>query len=245
MADQLIFTFLAAGLVFFLGMLYLALKALSIAHYLAKIVLQAGLTPQVVPVPKLPTQPIPKAPVPAPAPSIPFVGVPPWFQWALHEIGFHETGDNQGIERYISMAHTGALGDPWCAIFFNAAMETPTFQDGSSKPSIPGTRSPSSQSPRHDPNYVQLSGPARGAVAVFWRGSPTSGLGHVGFYWGEDATKVWVLGGNENDMVQVEALPKSSATFGLIGYWWPKSVPLPTIGPVLMPTGSSTSIKTF
>jgi hypothetical protein len=71
-----------------------------------------------------------------------------------------------------------------------------------------------------------------------------SGQGHVGFYRGEDASHVWTLGGNENDMVQIEALPKDSATFGLIGYFWPKSVPLPTGGPVLMPAGSPVHIQT-
>jgi uncharacterized protein (TIGR02594 family) len=175
------------------------------------------------------------APPPPPKPSGPFAAAPPWFQWALHEIGFHETGNNQGIERYIGLAHCGSLGDPWCAIFFNAAMESS---------GIPGTRSASSQSPRHDAGYVQLSGPALGAIAVFWRGSQDSGLGHVGFYRGEDADRVWTLGGNENDMVQIEALPKSRSSFGLIGYWWPKSVPLPAIGPVLMPTGSPVHIQT-
>jgi uncharacterized protein (TIGR02594 family) len=175
------------------------------------------------------------ATLPAPTPSGPFAGAPPWFTWSLHEIGFHETGNNQGIERYIGLAHCGSLGDPWCSIFFNAAMESS---------GVPGTRSASSQSPRHDPNFVQLSGPALGAIAVFWRGSQDSGLGHVGFYRGEDANRVWTLGGNENDMVQIEALPKSSATFGLIGYWWPKSVPLPSIGAVLMPTGSPLHVQT-
>jgi hypothetical protein len=45
-------------------------------------------------------------------------------------------------------------------------------------------------------------------------------------------------------MVQIEALPKDSATFGLIGYFWPKSVPLPTIGAVMMPAGSPVQIQT-
>lgn len=176
--------------------------------------------------------PVPLAP---PKPSGPFAAAPPWYQWALHEIGFHETGNNQGIERYIGLAHCGALGDPWCAIFVNAALESS---------GVPGTRSASSQSFRHHPEFVQLPGPALGAIAIFWRVSRDSGLGHAGEYRGEDATRVWVLGGNENDMVQIEALAKSSAAFGLIGYWWPKSVPLPVIGPVLMPTGTPTSIKT-
>lgn len=168
-------------------------------------------------------------------PSGPFAGAPPWYTWSLHEIGFRETGNNQGIERYIGLAHCGEPGQPWCAIFANAALESS---------GIPGSRSPSSQSFRTHPAFVQLPGPALGAIAVFWRDSKDSGLGHVGFYRGEDDAHVWTLGGNENDMVQIEALPKSSASFGLIGYWWPKSVPLPAIGPVLMPTGSPVSIKT-
>lgn len=188
--------------------------------------------PKPAPVTVAPPPPLP-APKPA-APSGPFADAPPWFQAALREIGFHETGANQGIDRYIQMAHCGASGDPWCAIFANAMLE----QSG-----VPGTRSPSSQSFRSHPGFVQLAGPAPGAVVVFWRGSQDSGLGHVGFYRGEDASRVWTLGGNENDMVQIEALPKSSATFGLIGYWWPKSVPLPTIAPVLMPAGSPVSVQ--
>lgn len=44
-------------------------------------------------------------------------------------------------------------------------------------------------------------------------------------------------------MVQIEALPKDSRAFGLIGYYWPKSVPLPAVAPVQMPAGSPTSIQ--
>lgn len=185
--------------------------------------------------PVLPPMPsaTPIPPKPAAAPG-PFADAPKWFQLALHEIGFHEIGNNQGIGRYIAMAHCGAEGDPWCAIFANAMLE----QAG-----LTGTRSPSSQSFRSHPGFVQLTSPALGAIVVFWRGAQDSGLGHVGFYRGEDSGHVWTLGGNENDMVQIEALPKSSASFGLIGYWWPKAVPLPTGGAVLMPTGTPISIQ--
>ena len=197
--------------------------------------LLAGRVPEPPAKPSPPTTiPVPPPP-PPPAPSGPFAGAPAWFQGALHEIGFHETGNNQGIERYIALAHTGAQGDPWCAIFANAMLE----QAG-----VPGTRSPSSQSFRTNPNFVQLSAPALGCLVVFWRISQGSGQGHVGFYRGEDASSVWTLGGNENDMVQIEALPKSSETFGLIGYWWPKGVPLPSGGPVMMPAGSPIHVQT-
>jgi uncharacterized protein (TIGR02594 family) len=197
----------------------------------------APLAPIVPPRLPAPQQTVSTSP-PAPKPSGPFAGAPAWFQWAMHEVGTREGPGNTGPElaRYAELAHCGSQGDPWCAVFANAALEASA---------TPGTRSASSQSFRHDPNFVQLPGPALGAIVVFWRGSPQSGLGHVGFYRGEDSGHIWVLGGNEDDMVQIEALPKSGVSFGLVGYWWPKSIPLPpAIGPVAMPSGSPTSFKT-
>jgi hypothetical protein len=43
-----------------------------------------------------------------------------------------------------------------------------------------------------------------------------------------------VLGGNEGDMVQIEAFPRASSSFGLVGYWWPVSVVVPVIAPIQM-----------
>jgi len=145
---------------------------------------------------------------------------PAWLKFAWNELGTKEEPENRGpaVRRYIELAHCGEEGDPWCAIFANACLESSH---------LPGTRSPSSQSFRHDDDFVQLRGPALGAIAVFWRGSRQSGLGHVGFYCGERDGFVWTLGGNENDMVELEMLAKTAGQFGLIGYWWPKSVPKP------------------
>lgn len=165
-----------------------------------------------------------------------FAGAPAWFTAALHEIGVREVGhsnDGPAIRRYIAMAHCGAPGEPWCAIFANAMLE----QAG-----IHGSRSPSSQSFRHNENFVALAGPALGAVVVFYRKGKNSGQGHVGFYRGELAGNVWVLGGNEGDMVQIEAFPKLRRAWGLWGYWWPKAVAMPTVGPVLMPHGTNTHV---
>lgn len=155
------------------------------------------------------------------------VGATPWMQWQWKEIGTRELPENRGpaVRRYIQIGKCGEEGDPWCAIFENAALESC---------SIPGTKSPSSQSFRHNSNFIPLAGPALGAIAVFWRTSRNSGLGHVGTYCGERAGYVWTLGGNEGDMVQVEMLAKQASTFGLVGYWWPKSVPLPRIAPVIV-----------
>lgn len=184
----------------------------------------AGMAPRAAPAP-IPARPLPApAPVPPSVPAAPTV--PAWFTWAQHEVGFHETGNNAGIDKYIALAHCGADGDPWCAIFANAALEAS---------GVPGTRSPSSQSFRSSPNFIPLQTPRQGALAVFWRGAKDSGLGHVGFYVSDNATTVRTLGGNENDAVRIEDLPKDSSSFGLIGYWWPKSVPLTGAGPVALP----------
>jgi uncharacterized protein (TIGR02594 family) len=159
--------------------------------------------------------------------------MPAWAEAGLKDLGFHETGDNHGIEKFIAQAHCGHLGDPWCAIWTNAKLE----QAG-----IHGTRSASSQSFRHDDKFVRLGGPALGAIAVYWRGSPNSGIGHVGFYMGETATQVLTLGGNESDAVRKQFEPKAR----LYGYWWPKSVPMPHIGAIMVsskdghPLGSET-----
>ena len=139
---------------------------------------------------------------------------PPWITAGLQDLGFHEEGDNRGIELFITQAQCGHVGDPWCAIWANAKLE----QCG-----VRGTRSASSQSFRDNPNFVELDGPVLGAIAVYWRGSPDSGLGHVGFYMGETATQILTLGGNESDAVRKQFEPRAK----LIGYWWPAAVPVP------------------
>jgi uncharacterized protein (TIGR02594 family) len=193
--------------------------------------------------PAVAATPVPaKAPTPAPTP-VPTIApspvsapaVPAWFTWASNEVGFHETGNNGGIEKYIGLSHCGTVGDPWCAIFANAALEAS---------GVPGTRSPSSQSFRTSQNFIPLQAPRQGALAVFWRGAKDSGLGHVGFYVSDNATTVRTLGGNENDAVRIEDLPKDSASFGLIGYWWPKSVPLTGTGPVSLPAAPTPILST-
>lgn len=158
---------------------------------------------------------------------------PLWFDAAIKEIGTREEPNNTGpaIRRYISLAKCGHEGDPWCAIFVNAMLESV---------GIPGTKSPSSQSYGHNPNFVKLSGPTIGAIVVYWRISQNSGLGHVGFYAGEDKHGfIDTLGGNESDMVRAEMLNPAGRNFGLRGFYWPKGMSLPAIAkspPILATT---------
>lgn len=55
----------------------------------------------------------------------------------------------------------------------------------------------------------QTEKPVKGDICVFWRGTPNSQSGHVGFYAGENKTHILVLGGNQGNKVCIMAYPKS------------------------------------
>lgn len=164
------------------------------------------------------------------------MNAPDWYIAALHELGVRERGNNAGpdVARYIAGGKCGSLGDPWCAIFTNWALETTGNK---------GTRSPSSQSFAQSADFIPIGAPVLGSIVVYWRGTRHSGLGHVGFYRGERGELIWTLGGNEGDMVQIEPFPKKSGSFGLVGYYWPRSVPVPMGGPVIMPADVARHIR--
>jgi uncharacterized protein (TIGR02594 family) len=147
---------------------------------------------------------------------------PRWLTLARQEIGFRERPGNRGIERYVALAHAGCPGDPWCAIFVNAMLESAGY---------PGTRSAAARSFEHSQHFVRLEGPALGCIATMWRQSKASGLGHVFFYLGEDDKGLVALGGNQSDQVLVQYEPRGRVT----SYWWPSSYPLPTVGPAIVP----------
>lgn len=154
-----------------------------------------------------------------------------WVHWASKEVGFHELGQNRGIDVYIRLAHCGSDGDPWCAIFVNAALEIS---------GIRGTRSAMARSFEHDSNFVRLDGPALGAVTTMWRGSPDSGTGHVFFYLGENERGILALGGNQSDQVCQQYEPRNR----VVGYFWPKSVPLPKTGAISIASNANEGTET-
>jgi uncharacterized protein (TIGR02594 family) len=147
----------------------------------------------------------------------------PWLPIAEKYVGFHETGNNQGIEHFIQLAGTGSLGDPWCAIFVNACLKEAGF---------PGSGSPAARSFENHPNFTQLTGPVAGCIVTRWRTSISSGLGHVYFYLGTDADGTYrALAGNENDQV----LEYNEDPRYVTGFWFPKAAqvqPSPAPAPV-------------
>jgi len=56
------------------------------------------------------------------------------------------------------------------------------------------------------------STPEPGDVVVFWRESPQSWKGHVGFFFGysQDGSRVYCLGGNQGDQVSISAYPTNT-----------------------------------
>ncbi|NAS30944.1 TIGR02594 family protein [Flavobacteriaceae bacterium R38] len=51
--------------------------------------------------------------------------------------------------------------------------------------------------------------PQLGDVVILWRESPESWKGHVGFYIKETQRYVYILGGNQNNKVNIRAYPKN------------------------------------
>lgn len=58
--------------------------------------------------------------------------------------------------------------------------------------------------------------PRKGDVVVFWRDKKSSWKGHVGFFIGfsEDKKHIYVLGGNQNNQVNIKAYP----AYRLLGF---------------------------
>jgi len=62
--------------------------------------------------------------------------------------------------------------------------------------------------------------PKLGHFTIFYREKRTSWKGHVGLFAGynEDKTKIWTLGGNQNNKICLAAYPVLSDDFGLLEY---------------------------
>ena len=161
--------------------------------------------------------------------SVPPPGMPRWLANAIAEIGVREKAGRDSEGRIIAYRILGKTTDdtstedgsrPWCADFVCAMLETA------------GVRSPRSGMARaieRDSRFVRLDGPALGAIVTMWRGSKSSGLGHVYIYAGRtDGGRNVAVGGNQNDAVTAAAY----GTDRVVGYWWPRSAPLPKTGHV-------------
>lgn len=138
---------------------------------------------------------------------------PPWLTLARSYLGTKEVpgrGSNGIIDGFFRDAGYPGYRDEtsWCAAFVGAVL---------ARSGYPRLADLTARSGRY---YGQkLDAPKIGCVVVFWRESPTSWKGHIGFVTGIDWDKktLRVLGGNQNDAV-------TEATFAMskvLAYRWP------------------------
>lgn len=154
--------------------------------------------------------------------ATPKTAPPPWLAEARRWMGLREIagpGSQPMILRW-GQAIAGWFRDddtPWCGAFVHAQIAA-TLPDEPLPANALWARSWASFG-------VRLAAPGPGAILVFERG-PTSG--HVGFYVGEDSSRLRVLGGNQSNAVTETWIAKNR----LIATRWPKTAAPPEGGPV-------------
>jgi len=154
----------------------------------------------------------------------------PWLDLARKHLGLREISGAKHAPMIIKMLE--ALKAPfrddetaWCGTFVGWCVAT----------SLPNEAVPAS--PWGSINWLkfgaEIKTPVVGCVAVFWRGSPSSWTGHVGFIVGQDKDSWHVLGGNQDNAVTVARVGKNRVRQK--GFRWPSTVPVGT-EPVPMQT---------
>lgn len=141
---------------------------------------------------------------------------PAWMGEARRYIGVKEIPGKvhhpRIVEWWKKIRRGGIKSDevPWCAAYIGAMLENV------------GIVSSRFESARSYLSWgIKLNTPVLGAIAVFAR----AGGGHVGFVVADDgAGRLLILGGNQNDQVSIAPFDKSR----VIGYRWPRAVPVPT-----------------
>ncbi len=144
---------------------------------------------------------------------------PPWIMEGERRHGLHESRDHRRLSEWLR-SDGSTLGDPallpWCGDFVETCLAL-TLPD-----------EPFPENPYLAANWTRfgrVTTPQIGAVLVFWRGSPSSWKGHVGFYAGEDATHFLVLGGNQSNAITRARIAKERLRED--GCRWPDSYPDP------------------
>jgi len=126
-----------------------------------------------------------------------------FLQIAFKELGEKELkdGDNPKIVQYAKKAGFDWVNDdetPWCSFFANFVVGRTRIK-GSGKADARSWLLVGDKTDNPEP----------GDIVVFWRESPESWKGHVGFFLGysENGSRIFTLGGNQGDQVSIAAYP--------------------------------------
>lgn len=149
----------------------------------------------------------------------------PWMRVARGYIGEREfpgAPDNPRIVALYAMCGHKWVNDdetPWCAAFVGGVL---------AQAGIIGTRSLAARS--YATYGTRLPVPLHGCIGVKKRVGGQEWEGHLGFVVGANQSTIFLLGGNQSNMVNVAAFPRSE----FIAFRWPpgavpqKPFPLPT-----------------
>ncbi len=140
----------------------------------------------------------------------------PWMKYAIAELGVKETPGDADTPRVVEYLETvGYKHDStaWCSAFVSWCMKCAGNERTLAETKKAGVSAAGAKSWLRW--GVPLAAPRFGAVAVFER-PPDPYLGHVGFYVGTLGDKILLLGGNQNDEVNITQQDKKL----LINYRW-------------------------
>ena len=56
---------------------------------------------------------------------------------------------------------------------------------------------------------IKVTKPEMGDIVILWRDNPNSWQGHVGLYISDDKDKIYILGGNQDNMISIRSYYKS------------------------------------
>lgn len=158
------------------------------------------------------------------------VSVIPWLAEALKIKGLHESRDTVRLRKWFdkSVSWIDPREIPWCGAFVATCHRL-----ASHNIAIPSNP----LGARNWGTFGISCAPTLGATLTFWRGSKSGWAGHVGFYWGEDATAYHVLGGNQSDAVTITRVSKSR----LLESRWPVGADNPKTRIILTNVGTPLS----
>lgn len=143
----------------------------------------------------------------------------PWMSVAMGELGVREvvgSRHNPRILEYFTAVRGHIRDDEtaWCSAFANWVIR---------ETGLEGTRRGNARSWATWGTQLPLEALPYGAIAVLWRGSPSSWKGHVAFYAGTEGGDLVLLGGNQGNAVCLKKYPRNR----LLALCWPPGFPAP------------------
>lgn len=141
--------------------------------------------------------------------------MPPWVLEGLRIKGWHERADNADLRAWLK-SDGKTLGDPavlpWCGDFAETCIRLALPGEP-----FPGDLGGNPYWALHWRQFGIPCDPCLGATISISR----EGGGHVGFAVGQDATRIFVLGGNQSNAVSVAPIEKSR--FIAASWRWPST----------------------